>query len=86
MFESDPFHALVLVDVFNNSVVEKVTVSGTYEDFNRTGAICLPFMHEKDMGTSRNVRVDGHREDELVVLAVEVVEVVLISRPRSTRV
>ena len=86
MFESDPFHAFMLVDVFDNSAVEKATVSWTSEDVNRSGAIGLPFVHEKDMGTSRNVRVDGHREDELVILSVEIVEVVLIPRPRSTRV
>ena len=33
-------------------------------------------MHEKHMGSSRNIRVNRDGEDKLVVLSVEVVEVV----------
>lgn len=35
-----------------------------------------PLVHEQDMGAARDVGVDGDGKDELVVLAVEVVEVV----------
>lgn len=35
-----------------------------------------PLVHEQDVGPARDVGVDGDGEDELVVLAVEVVEVV----------
>ena len=37
-----------------------------------------PLVHQQHVGSARDVRVDGHGEDELVVLAVEVIEVVLI--------
>lgn len=35
-----------------------------------------PFVHQQNVGPSTHVRVDCHREDEFVVLPVEVVEVV----------
>lgn len=38
-----------------------------------------PFMHEKNMRTSRDIRVNGHGEDEFIVFPVEVIEVVLHS-------
>jgi len=34
-------------------------------------------VHEQDVWATRNVRVDGHGEDKLVVVGIEVVEVVL---------
>jgi hypothetical protein len=34
-------------------------------------------MHQQYMGTARHVRMNGHREDEFIVFAVEVVEVIL---------
>lgn len=33
-------------------------------------------MHEQSMRTTRSIRVDGHGEDELVVLPVEVIEMI----------
>ena len=38
-----------------------------------------PLMHQKHMRSSRNIGVNGHWEDKLVVLAIEIVEVVLDS-------
>lgn len=35
-----------------------------------------PFMHQQHMRPSRNIRVDSNREDKLIILAVEVVEMV----------
>lgn len=33
-------------------------------------------MHQQHMRPSRNIRVDSNREDKLIILAVEVVEMV----------
>ena len=38
-----------------------------------------PLMHQQYMGPSRNIRMNRHREDEFIILAVEVVEMVLIN-------
>ena len=38
-----------------------------------------PFMHEKDVRPAADIRMDRHWEDEFIVLAVEIVEVILMA-------
>lgn len=37
----------------------------------------LPFVHEKNMGSARNIRMNGHGEHELVVFSIEIIKMIL---------
>lgn len=71
LLHCDPFDTLVAIDVFNDSKV----MSENQKIMKPQ--IKIPFVHQKNVGTSANIGVDGHWEDELVILAVIIVEVIL---------
>jgi hypothetical protein len=39
-----------------------------------------PLMHQQDVRSPRNVRMNGHREDKLIIFPIEVIEVILFCR------
>ena len=75
LFKSDPFHTLVLVDIFNDSRSDQ---QGTPHETVRTReSPNLPLMHKKNMRTTRHIRMNSHGEDKFIVLAIEVVKMIL---------
>ena len=69
-----PLHALMLVDMLDDPSRQRSASMRTSE----TPEVLddLPFVHQNHMWPARDIGVDSHREDELVIFAVIVIEVV----------
>ena len=69
-----PFHTWLFADIFNQPT-EKIELKAA-PNYSICSKRDSPFQHENYMWMPTDIRMDGHRKAEVVILPVEVIKVV----------
>lgn len=81
---------LLMYSMILHSVSQQMISWCFSQCFSRQGPSRLslsvsPFMHKEHMRSPRNIRVNRHRKDKLIILAIKIVKVILFPSNQPTR-